>query len=309
MVQAGSGPASRRGRGRRSRSRAPQAPRARRRRGRRRATRDRARAPPAPPRRSPATAPDRLDRGRLLPRGEAAAIGHHHPERADRRHHADRAERHRPVEGAEGEHDGRARSRRRSRASRPLSGSPPTISATTSASTSPTGWLTSSTVRAEIRRLCMPPRKSETPQATLDASAERYPEHGPVAADQAVEAESGGDADGPRARTSTSVQSPSRSTHAVPGGHRPVARVPTRTRNGSRVPGRDGEARRPEGLSVACDRRSPGRETRGRRRPRRGKGASARSLQTGSQVSQPARRSAPPRPRTGSRARRPATAT
>ena len=97
-----------------------------------------------------------------------------------------------------------------------LSGSPPAASATTSASTSPTGWLTSSTVRTEIRRLCMPPRKSETPQATLDARAERYAEHCLSRPNRPSRLNLAATLTVPGRRTSTSVQSPWRSTHASP---------------------------------------------------------------------------------------------
>ena len=135
-------------------------------------------------------------------------------ERPDRRDDRHRAEGHRAIEGGERQHHRRPRRGRDRRVAR-AEGIPPNASATASASTSPTGWLTRRTVSAEMRLAWRPPRKSETPQATLEASASAIPSIG-GRAEEGDEAESADTSTEPGRGSSTPVHSPSRSTQASP---------------------------------------------------------------------------------------------
>ena len=95
------------------------------------------------------------------------------------------------------------------------------------------------------------------PPGDARAEPERYPEHCP-SAEQALEAEPGGDRD--RARgcgPSTPVHSPSRSHARVAGGHRPVGRVVDPDQERPRIAGRQREARRAKrGEPVAASART-----------------------------------------------------
>ena len=162
----------------------------------------------------PTTAPAAWIAAGRSPWIEAGGDGHQHAQRADRRHDADRAERHRPVEGAQGEHHGGARSdgdrgiapaqrvaagshREHQRQDEPHrladeqhgeGGDPPALQA---------------------------PEEVGDPPGDARAEPERYAEHCP-SPNRPSRLNRAATVTVPGLRTATSVHSPSRSTHASP---------------------------------------------------------------------------------------------